>query len=113
MCPINLRALSVHQYQQITYENIYPNIDVVFSIQKTLKTVEYNFVVHPKGKISDIQLKFSGAKTELIDNKIRIQVRFGAMEETLPSSWTEDGMSKRRLCGYTKIKKKCLWFYKF
>jgi hypothetical protein len=22
---------------------------------------------------------------------------FGAMEETLPSSWTEDGMSKRRL----------------
>jgi hypothetical protein len=59
--------------------------------------VEYNFVVHPKGKISDIQLKFSGAKTELIDNKIRIQVRFGAMEETLPSSWTEDGMSKRRL----------------
>jgi hypothetical protein len=58
--------------------------------------VEYNFVVHPKGKIY-IQLKFSGAKTELIDNKIRIQVRFGAMEETLPSSWTEDGMSKRRL----------------
>jgi hypothetical protein len=54
--------------------------------------VEYNFVVHPKGKISDIQLKFSGAKTELIDNKIRIQVRFEkVVEETLPSSWTEDG----------------------
>jgi hypothetical protein len=27
----------MYQYQQITYENIYPNIDVVFSIQKTLK----------------------------------------------------------------------------
>jgi hypothetical protein len=45
--------------------------------------VEYN-VVHPKGKISDIQLKFM-EPNELIDNKIRIQVRFGAMEETLPS----------------------------
>jgi hypothetical protein len=30
--------------------------------QRLFKTVEYNFVVHPKGKISDIQLKFSGAK---------------------------------------------------
>jgi gliding motility-associated-like protein len=68
-------------------------------------------VVHPKGKISDIQLKFSGAKTELIDNKIRIQVRFGAMEETLPSSWTEDGMSKKEISvGYTKIKKNVYGF---
>jgi hypothetical protein len=45
------------QYQQITYENIYPNIDVVFSIQRLFKTVEYNFVSFMKGKISDIQLK--------------------------------------------------------
>ncbi len=34
--------LMVHQYQQITYKNIYPNIDVVFSIPKdSLKPVEY------------------------------------------------------------------------
>lgn len=99
-------VLMVHQYQQITYKNIYPNIDVVFSIPKdSLKAVEYNFVVHPKGKISDIQLKFNGAKTELVDNKIRIQVRFGEMEETLPMSWTEEGKSKKEIVvGYKKIK---------
>jgi hypothetical protein len=62
MCPINLRALSMYTNTNKTYENIYPNIDV-FSIPKdSLKTVEYNFVVHPKGKISDIQLKFSEPK---------------------------------------------------
>jgi gliding motility-associated-like protein len=100
-------VINVYQYQQITYKNIYPNIDVVFSIPKdTLKTVEYNFVVHPKGNISDIKLKFNGAKTELVDNKIRMQVRFGEMEETLPASWTEDGMSKKSInVVYTKIKK--------
>jgi gliding motility-associated-like protein len=100
-------VINVHQYQQITYKNIYPNIDVVFSIPKdTLKTVEYNFVVHPKGNISDIQLKFNGAKTELVDNKIKMQVRFGEMEETLPASWTEDGMSKKSInVAYSKIKK--------
>jgi gliding motility-associated-like protein len=105
-------VLMVHQYKQITYKNIYPNIDVVFSVPKdTLKTVEYNFVVHPKGKISDIQLKFSGAQTELVDNKIRMTVRFGEMEETLPMSWTEDGeLKKEILVRYTKIKKNVYGF---
>jgi gliding motility-associated-like protein len=105
-------VLMVHQYQQITYKNIYPNIDVVFSIPKdSLKAVEYNFVVHPNGKISDIQLKFNGAKTELVDNKIRMQVRFGVMEETLPMSWTEDGKNKKEIAiGYTKIKKNVYGF---
>ena len=70
-----------------------------------MKAVEYNFVVHPKGKISDIQLKFNGAKTELVDNKIKMQVRFGEIEETLPMSWTEDGKCKKEIAvGYTKIK---------
>jgi gliding motility-associated-like protein len=104
--------VNIYQYQQITYKNIYPNIDVVFSIPKdTLKTVEYNFVVHPDGKTSDIQLKFNGAKTDLVDNKIRMSVRFGEMEETLPSSWTEDGMSKKEInvC-YTKIKENVYGF---
>jgi gliding motility-associated-like protein len=104
--------VGVHQYKQITYKNIYPNIDVVFSVPKdTLKTVEYNFVVHPKGKISDIQLKFSGAETELVNNKIRMTVRFGEMEETLPASWTEDGESKKDITVvYTKIKKNVYGF---
>lgn len=104
--------LMVYQYKQITYKNIYPNIDVVFSVPKdTLKTVEYNFVVHPKGKISDIQLKFSGAQTELVDNKIKMSVRFGEMEETLPASWTEDGELKKEIAvGYTKIKKNVYGF---
>tara|TARA_R110002124_G_scaffold85606_5_gene222064 strand:+ start:828 stop:4883 length:4056 start_codon:yes stop_codon:yes gene_type:complete len=98
--------LGVHSFKQITYKNIYPNIDVVFTIPSdSLKTVEYNFIVHPKGKISDIQLKFNGAKTELIDNKIRMSVRFGEMDETLPASWTEDKTGKKDIAiGYKKIK---------
>lgn len=99
--------LMVHQYKQITYKNIYPNIDVVFSIPKdSLKAVEYNFVVHPKGKISDIQLKFGGAETELANNKIKMQIRFGEMEEILPTSWIENGKDKKETAvGYKKISK--------
>ncbi|MFH7013384.1 T9SS type B sorting domain-containing protein [Flavobacterium sp. FlaQc-52] len=100
-------VVAVHQYKQITYKNIYPNIDIVFTIPNDpKKTVEYNFVVHPKGDISAIKLKFSGAATELVDNKIQMKVRFGKMEETLPSSWTEEGAAKKEIAvGYRKIKK--------
>lgn len=99
--------IGVHQYKQITYKNIYPNIDVVFTIPNDpQKTVEYNFIIHPKGKISDIKLKFNGAETDLVDNKIQMNVRFGKMEETLPASWIEErGHKKEIIVGYRKIKK--------
>ena len=92
-------VLNVHRYQKITYRNIYQNIDVVFFIpEDKSKPVEYNFIIKSGGKISDIQLKFRGAKTELIDNKIRMDVQFGAMEETLPLSWIDgDEESKREV----------------
>ena len=95
----------VHKYQKVTYNNIYNNIDAVFFIPKdTTKVVEYNFIVKPGGKISDIQLKFNGVKTELIDNKIKMNVRFGQMEETIPLSWVEQGDSRKEIkVGYKKI----------
>lgn len=98
--------LDVHKFQKVTYKNIYNNIDVVFFIpEDKLKPVEYNFIVNEGGKISDIQLKFKGVKTELIDNKIKMNVRFGQMEETLPLSWSENGTDKNEIAiGYRKIK---------
>lgn len=103
---------NVHQYKQITYKNIYPNIDVIFSIPKdTLKTVEYNFVVHPTGNIQDIQMKFSGIPTELNNQKLLLKTRFGKMEETLPASWTENGEDKKSInVAYTKVKRNVFGF---
>lgn len=103
---------NVHKYQKVTYKNLYNNIDAVFFIPKdSTKAVEYNFIVKPGGKISDIQLKFKGAETQLTDNKIKFDVRFGAMEETLPLSWTEQGNSRKEIAvGYKKIKKNVYGF---
>lgn len=103
---------NVHKYQKITYQNIYNNIDVVFFIPKdSTKVVEYNFIVKPGGKVSDIQLKFNGAKTDLVDNKIKMNLRFGQMEETLPLSWIENGDSKQEVSvNYKKIKKNIYGF---
>ncbi|MEO8235087.1 MAG: T9SS type B sorting domain-containing protein [Flavobacterium sp.] len=97
---------NVYKYKKIKYKNLYNNIDVDFFIPKdTTKAVEYNFIVNKGGKISDIQLKFNGVKTNLIGNKIKMNVRFGQMEETLPLSWSENSTDKNEInIGYKKLK---------
>ena len=103
---------NVHKYQKITYKNIYNKIDVVFFIPKdSTKVVEYNFIVKPGGKVSDIQLKFNGAKTDLTENKIQMNLRFGQMEETIPLSWTENNNGKEEISiNYKKLKKNIYGF---
>lgn len=81
---------SVHRFRKVTYKNIYPNIDLVFFKPKdTLKPVEYNFIIQPGGKISDIKMKFNGAPTSIMDKKLLMKVRFGNMFENIPNSWIE------------------------
>ena len=103
---------NVYRYQKVTYKNIYENIDVEFFIPSdSTKTVEYNFIIRPGGKISDIQMKFNGGKTELTDNKIKMSVRFGQMEETLPLSWVEQGNIKKEVAvTYKKVGKNVYGF---
>jgi hypothetical protein len=79
---------NVRRYQKVSYKNIYPNIDLVFFKPKdTLKPIEYNFIINPGGKISDIKMKFNGAPTSIKDNKLLMKVRFGEMYENIPNSW--------------------------
>jgi gliding motility-associated-like protein len=104
---------SVFKFQKVTYQNIYPNIDVVFFVpEDKSKPVEYNFIVKSNGNINDIQLKFTGAKTELIDSKIKMDVCFGTMEETIPLSWNEND-KKEVAISYKKINKNTYGFQSF
>ncbi len=88
----------VYRYQKITYKNLYANIDLVFfKPDDTLKPVEYNFIVNPGGKISNIRLKFKGAKTKLKNGKLSMNLRFGEMQENIPHSWEENGNSRNTI----------------
>jgi hypothetical protein len=67
---------------------------VFFKPNDTTKTIEYNFIVNPGGRISDIKMKFKGAKTKLKDGKLSMNLRFGEMQENIPHSWIEEKTSK-------------------
>ena len=78
----------IYRYEKITYKNLYAKIDLVFfKPEDTLKPIEYNFIVNPGGKISDIKFQVKGTKTKLKDGKISMDLRFGEMQENSPHSW--------------------------
>lgn len=81
----------VHRYKKIIYKNLYNKIDLVFfKPADSTKPVEYNFIVYPGGRISDIKMKFNGAKTKLKGGKLSMNLRFGEMQENIPNSWIEN-----------------------
>lgn len=89
--PNNIKGIeNVHRYQKVLYKNIYSNIDLLFFKPKdTLKPIEYNFIINPGGRVSDIKMKFSGAPTLIKDGKLALNVRFGEIHENIPNSWIE------------------------
>ncbi|UUC45513.1 DUF7948 domain-containing protein [Flavobacterium cerinum] len=110
---INTPVAKVYTYQKVVYQELYPNIDLLFFIPDDhSKAVEYNFILKPGARLSDIQFEVKGAKTDLEDNKIKMRVRFGSMEEVMPASWIEDNQKNRKEIAiqYKKIKKNTYGF---
>lgn len=102
----------IYRYKKIIYKNVYSHIDVVFfRSEDASKTFEYNFIVHPGGKISDIKMSFRGAKTDLKEGKICMRLRFGEMQENIPSSWISGSHSKKNIkVEYKEISKNIFGF---
>ncbi|WDF45777.1 T9SS type B sorting domain-containing protein [Chryseobacterium sp. KACC 21268] len=91
----------VYRYKKLTYKNLYDNIDLVFfKPEDSTKPVEYNFLVHPGGRMSDIKMKFQGAKTKLKDGKLSMDLRFGEMQENIPNSWIENDRKQNITVNY-------------
>ncbi len=74
----------VKQFNKVVYENVYKNIDVVFSGSKG-QGMKYDFVIKPGADVSEIKLKYSGAdKVTLNNGKINVFTKFGNLTEWMP-----------------------------
>ncbi len=88
-------------YKQITYKNIYPNIDVVFygSESKLMGNkwatgLKYNFVVHAGGNVSDIRIRFDSQRNyTLTDNELTFHLPTFDVVETIPASFTVENFT--------------------
>tara|TARA_B100000508_G_scaffold141092_1_gene146383 strand:- start:28891 stop:33207 length:4317 start_codon:yes stop_codon:yes gene_type:complete len=61
----------VKAYDKITYKNVYDNIDIIYTIHPEAG-VKYNVILYPGADPSDIKFKYSGAHTEVKDEKVEI-----------------------------------------
>jgi len=81
-CPEGITGVKAHR--KVVYENMYPNIDIIFYGGKA-KGMEYDFVVKPGGNIRDIKLRYKGDNgIGLDEGKLKIQTTIGDILEEIP-----------------------------
>ncbi|MFN8165069.1 MAG: T9SS type A sorting domain-containing protein [Bacteroidia bacterium] len=74
---------NIHPCKQILLKNIYNNIDweIIFDNGE----IKYNFIVHPGGNPSDIEMHYSYAdKIQLLNHNLHIQTSLGQVYENQP-----------------------------
>lgn len=78
---------NVPQYEQLTYENMYNNIDVRYSLINN--QLKYDIIVKENGKVKDIKIKFDGIKKLEIDHsgKLVVETPWGIYKEDIPYTY--------------------------
>ena len=61
----------VEVFDMITYKNVYDNIDIEYSLHPDAG-VKYNVILHPGANPNDIKFKYSGAHTNVKNEKVEI-----------------------------------------
>ena len=88
-CPNGI--LGVKNYQRITFQNIYPNIDWILYSKGA--SMEYDFIVHPGGNPKDIQINYDYATSLSLDEQgnLKVHTLIGDVNESSPISYQADG----------------------
>lgn len=76
-------------YEKIIYKELWKGIDLVFyGLQNQLK---YEFVVHPKGNLKDIKLRYKGSEDISLDEEgnLLIKNKVGNLKDEHPISYQE------------------------
>ncbi len=97
-------VVNVYSYKSILVKNIYPGIDIEYLVDAE-KGFKYNFIVHPGADFHLIQMKYAGAESKLIENKIELSVDAGKLQEDIPQSWLAEDKGHLVNVGYKQIAK--------
>lgn len=72
-------------YRQITYKDLYPNIDLVYVFHQN-GGVKYSLILHPGADISQVKMKYRGAKSITLgkDGTLTIKAENGEITDHAP-----------------------------
>ena len=86
-------------YKSITYKNIYPGIDIVYSFPKVSATgFEYSIIVHPGADPSLIKMKYGGdvKKLKIEEGKLVIRSEVNGVTESAPVCYYNDRVTENK-----------------
>ena len=77
----------VYDRKIATYPNIYSGIDLTYSTEK--EQLEYRFLIHKNGVVSDIQFAFEGVSNVELTQQgdLVLTHRFGQITQSAPKAW--------------------------
>ncbi len=79
-------ASDVKLFQAVVYKNVYPNIDVRYYSENG--RLKYDIMVHPGGRVEDIEMKYEGATKLALKNKeLVVTTTVGIVKELAPYSF--------------------------
>src|ERR1051325_1540071 len=91
------RVLFRSAFQKILYKDLYPNIDVEYTLPGTIgdgeRGIKYTIILHPGADPSLIQMKYTGeGDPGLVNGEVKIDSRFmGLFTDHKPVSFYESG----------------------
>jgi hypothetical protein len=97
----------VQSFSKITYQNIYPNIDLVYYASNNNGSyLKYEFVVRPGGKVSDIKMRYSGVSGVEADRSGNIIARnaLGNIVEEAPYTYQATANGKQEIASSYALK---------
>ncbi len=85
-------AIKAGACRKIRYKEVYPGIDWLLYVDDKGR-LEYDFIVHPGGRVADIRLKFEGMNTLQInpDGSLKAATDMGSITEHAPQSFEAGG----------------------
>jgi hypothetical protein len=79
---------NVKGYKKLLYKNVYPNIDVEYTIHPT-DGIKYSFILHPGADVSMIKMNYSGADVSKDNNgNIILTNEYRIITDHAPNSYT-------------------------
>ena len=82
-------ATHVKSYREVSYKNIWQNIDIVFFVNDNW--VKYNIILNPGANIADVQFNISGADKIIEQNgNLLLKNSVRDIRETIPYSFIEN-----------------------
>jgi hypothetical protein len=86
---------NVSGYQKLVYENLYPNVDVIFSIHE-IEGIKYDLVLHPGADASSIRMMYPKEYQPELDSEgnLIIHTGFGDILDHAPSTFYADTQQK-------------------